>query len=414
MKTFRKKTLLKAPKEIIEECLNNPHKEKRLYTPNLWVTAKKGSLIARWGPFSKAFPWVLQEGIKKAKEGHLFYSHASYKPPLLYKKAFSHQIRELIRYRHKVIKADTEQLALYPQKQRLSVLLTGSSGTLGQTLYPFLCLAGCQVHNLVRNVEQSGPDHMPWDPEKGMILQQKLEGYDAVIHLSGHPLSTNLAKVLERKKIWNSHVESTKFLVDTLQRLSHPPELFVASSTAYYGSCKEGKTLNEDSPSGSDFLAQLFAATEKAANAYTKGRVVHLRFAPILSPFGGTVQHFIQLAKKGLLPSFGSGKQMVDWVCADDAAYAIWHLLQNRNIFGPVNICSPNALSNKEWTKQLLSHFSRTPKLPLPEFLTRFFYGAWGQQVLLANRAVIPTVLQENDFSWRYPLIGSALNLHCK
>ncbi len=70
------------------------------------------------------------------------------------------------------------------------VLVSGASGMLGQALQHSLSVPKPvnhfkpEIHTLVRHAPRSG-NEIYWDPYEGDIEVEKLEGFDAVVHLAG-------------------------------------------------------------------------------------------------------------------------------------------------------------------------------------------------------------------------------------
>jgi hypothetical protein len=66
----------------------------------------------------------------------------------------------------------------------MNILLTGSSGLIGQALIPVLATGGHGVTCLVRFKPQGGESLVYWNPAAGVIDASKPEGFDAAVHLS--------------------------------------------------------------------------------------------------------------------------------------------------------------------------------------------------------------------------------------
>lgn len=99
-----------------------------------------------------------------------------------------------------------------------------------------------------------------------------------------------------KREIKRSRAETTRKLAEAINALpaGSRPALVSSSAVGFYGT-SEGDTYNEDSPSGSDFLAQVCQDWEREANA-ADTRVAIIRTGIVMSKQGGA------LAK--LLPVF--------------------------------------------------------------------------------------------------------------
>ncbi len=112
---------------------------------------------------------------------------------------------------------------------------------------------------------------------------------------------------------------------DALLKLKQPPKTFVcASAIGIYGD-RGDEILDEKSPPGEAFLAEVCRDWEKETEPLRpRGiRVVNLRFGMVLSPAGGALAKMLLPFKLGLGGVIGSGRQYWSWIEIDDAVGAI-------------------------------------------------------------------------------------------
>jgi uncharacterized protein (TIGR01777 family) len=129
----------------------------------------------------------------------------------------------------------------------------------------------------------------------------------------------------------------------------------------------------------------------------------------ILHPAGGALKKMIPVFKLALAGPLGDGTQYWSWITLEDTIDAVEHILQNPSITGPVNIVSPNPVTNKEFTK-ILAHILKRPAfLPAPEFLLKFTLGQFVRQTLLASTRANPEKLLQTDFIFKHPNLEPAL-----
>ncbi len=146
--------------------------------------------------------------------------------------------------------------------RRMRIAIAGSSGVVGSALSVALSNRGDEVIGLMR--PQSTDAGVSWDPEVGTIDLETLEGLDAVVNLSGRSIGDRRWTQAERQRLWSSRVDSTRFLATALTSLGRPPAVFIsASAVGYYGDGGDS-LLDETSPAGSGFLADLCVAWEAA------------------------------------------------------------------------------------------------------------------------------------------------------
>jgi hypothetical protein len=284
----------------------------------------------------------------------------------------------------------------------MQVVVTGSSGPIGNALCFHLASSGHHVVRVVRRPVRPGEVAIAWDPEAGTIDARGLEGADAVVHLAGAGVGDGRWTAARKRVLVQSRTRSTALLVGALAGLDHRPRVLVsASAIGFYGD-RSDEILTEESPPGDDFLASLCVRWEaEAAPAAEAGvRVVCARTGLVLSKEGGALPKLLPLFKLGLGGRFGSGSQWWSWITLDDEIRAIVWLLEN-DIRGPVNLTAPNPVTNREFTRILGAVLSRPARLPVPRFGPRLLLGSELADALLFTSArVRPAVLESCGFAF--------------
>ncbi len=300
------------------------------------------------------------------------------------------------------------------------LLITGANGMIGHALRAAAAVRGVEAVPVQRPLRgngagqaPAGPETILWEPQATHPFAdlERLEGFDAVVHLSGANLAAKRWTPEYKKAILDSRTQPTGALALTLARLKSPPRVLLsASATGYYGS-REDEVLTEDSAKGSGFLSDVCAAWENAtAPAVSAGlRVSHLRFGVVLTPFGGALKQMLPLFRMGVGGPLGSGKQWTSWITLEDLLQAVFHVLENDSLGGPINIVAPNPVRNLEFTKVLGAALHRPAVLPAPAFALRLAFGQMADEALLTSCRVLPGRLQASGFQWKAPEIGGAL-----
>ena len=90
-----------------------------------------------------------------------------------------------------------------------------------------------------------------------------------------------------------------------------------------------------------------------------------------------------------------------------DQIRAIAFLLENK-VSGPVNLTSPNPVTNSEFTAGLARAMHRPALFPAPAFALRIALGGFASEVL-GSKKVLPQKLIDAGFTWDYPHVTSAL-----
>ncbi len=289
----------------------------------------------------------------------------------------------------------------------MRVLIAGASGLIGRALTDELRTHGHEVVRLVRRAP-SGADERRWDPPAGRIDDDALAGAEAVVNLCGAPVAGGRWSHARRQLLVNSRVEPTEVLAAAVAEQGIPL-LVNASAAGFYGD-KGDKVVEDTAPRGQGFLADLCdgweAATRRAADA--GARVVRLRTGHVLASRGGLVGMLKPLFWLALGSRLGRGRQYMPWIHVVDQVAAIRHLIEHDTVSGGVNLCSPNPVTNAEFT----ATFGRVMHRPAPWFapapLLKLAVGDTDGEILYSQR-MVPTVLAENGFSHRHPTLEESL-----
>jgi uncharacterized protein (TIGR01777 family) len=291
------------------------------------------------------------------------------------------------------------------------IAVTGSSGLIGTALVSALEADGQLVKRLVRRPVREGENEVAWDPQAGTIDAAALEGVNAVIHLAGENLAAHRWTKSFKQEILDSRIRGTRLLSESLARLNARPGVLVsASAVGYYGD-RGDELLDESSPPGQGFLAdvcqQWEAATQPARDAGI--RVVNARFGMVLSGRGGALPQMLTPFKLGVGGVVGSGRQYVSWIAIDDLVSAVRLVLRNESLIGPVNFVAPQPVTNREFTTTLGRVLGRPTVMAMPAFGARLAFGEMADEVLLSSARVEPQKLVAAGFKFQHPELEPAL-----
>ncbi|QDU47075.1 Epimerase family protein [Symmachiella dynata] len=293
----------------------------------------------------------------------------------------------------------------------MKVLVSGASGLVGGAVVQAFLDAGHDVSRLVRRrISVSENDHF-WDPAAGKLDPVALQGVDVMIHLGGDNIADGRWTPEKKERIRDSRLESTRLLAETAAKLEHPPKTFLcASAIGFYGD-RGNETLDEGSTPGTGYLPEVCQDWEAACQpARDKGiRVVNLRFGMILSPDGGPLAKMLTPFKMGVGGKVGTGEQYYSWVSLHDVVRAMEFIIDVPSLEGPVNIVTPNPVTNLKFTKTLGAVLSRPTVLPMPAFAARLAFGEMADGLLLASARVIPDKLRDAAFTFEHDQLGNCL-----
>ena len=290
------------------------------------------------------------------------------------------------------------------------VIISGSSGLIGSSLAPFLTAGGHGVRRLVRKAVSSD-DEVEWDPRKGILDPTQLEGTDAVIHLAGENIAAGRWTPAKKAAAWESRVDATRLLCETLAKLDRPPPVIVsASAVGFYGDRGDAR-LTETDRAGTGFLAELCQAWESATAAAEKARirVVHLRIGLVLTPRGGPLAALLPLARLGLCGPVGTGRQGMSWISIDDLLGVIHQAITDERLCGPVNAVAPHPVSQREFVQTLGRVLRRPAMLPLPAPVVRTVLGEMGERLLLDGAYILPEKLLGSSYPFETPELEPTL-----
>jgi len=292
----------------------------------------------------------------------------------------------------------------------MKIVMSAASGFIGTALVPALRADGHEVVRLVRRETRAG-DEVRWDPARHELDPAQLSGADAVIHLSGANIGDRRWTASFKRTLVDSRVDSTETIAAAIAAADAPPPVLIsASGINYYGDCGD-RLVDESTPAGSGFFAELCRkwedATEAAQQAGT--RVVRLRSAPVYGPGGGLLKPLRLLFKLGAGGRLGSGQQYMPWISLRDQLDVIKFLLTSAGISGPVNLVGPEPATNADFTKALAAEVHRPAVLPVPGFALRAVAGELADEGILASVRAVPAVLLEHGYTFHDPDIRSAL-----
>jgi hypothetical protein len=292
----------------------------------------------------------------------------------------------------------------------MRIVISGASGLIGSALVPWLETAGHTVVRLVRNSPSGAPGEAVWDPATGSLDPAIIEGVDAVINLNGRSIGGSRWSSAVREALRSSRIDSTRTLAGAIRSSDNPPGVLVnASAVGYYGDRGE-EILDESSPIGEGFLAELSGDWEEAAVTARseRTRVALLRLGVVVAR-GGALDKMLTPFKFGLGGPIGSGRQFWPWIGIEDVCGIMEFLLVHKEIDGPVNAVAPQELRCSEFARTLGRVLHRPAVMPLPAFAARLALGEMADSLLLASQRVRPHTLEEVGYQFRNPTLDDAI-----
>lgn len=291
----------------------------------------------------------------------------------------------------------------------MKIVVSGASGALGSALVPELRSSGHEVLRLVRREARSS-DEVSWDPATGSIDADALAGIDAAINVSGANIGRRWTTA-RRREIRESRIATTGLLARTLARLvPRPHTLMQAGAVGIYGD-RGDEILTEESDLGAGFLADLGKDWEAAADPAREAgvRVATFRQGIVLSKApGGALARMLPFFKLGVGGRVGSGRQWLSWISLEDLVRAYQNVLAT-DLSGPINLCSPNPVTNAQFTKALGRVLRRPTLFPVPGVVIKTIWGEMGDVALLEGQRTLPARLADTGFEFAYADLDAAL-----
>lgn len=295
--------------------------------------------------------------------------------------------------------------------ERGKIAVTGASGLVGKALVTALRDRGYEPLRLVRRVP-GADDEVQWDPAGGTIDVRGLAGVSGAIHLAGENVASGRWTEARKAQIRDSRVRGTELLAGALAELSPKPRVLVSASAIGYYGARGDEPVDERGAPGEGFLASVCREWEAATAAAEQAgvRVVHARIGVVLAAEGGALAKMKLPFSLGLGGRIGDGRQYMSWITLTDVVSALIFALEHDEIEGPVNLVSPNPVTNAELTAALGRALRRPTVLPVPKFALRLGAGAeMANEMLIGGSRVIPAVLQSRGFEWADPEVEPAL-----
>ncbi|MFA6060202.1 MAG: TIGR01777 family oxidoreductase [Taibaiella sp.] len=302
-----------------------------------------------------------------------------------------------------------------------TVLITGSTGTIGKRLNELLIQKGYDVIILTRHISKaqtngSKTGYARWEIDKGEIDNEAVKKSDYIINLAGAGVADKRWTDDRKREILESRTKTCALLVKALKEIpNHVKAVISASASGYYGadnllSLNDGFT--EDDRPSKDFLGDVCRQWEESIEPVIElgKRLVILRTGIVLSKKGGVYTEFEKPLNFGVATILGNGKQIVSWIHEDDICNMYIHAIETESMSGPYNAVAPHPISNKELVLAIAKarHRFYIP-VHVPTFALRLRLGEMSIEVLKSAN-LSPAKIQNEGYTFLYPEIKDAVN----
>ena len=295
-----------------------------------------------------------------------------------------------------------------------TILLTGGTGTIGRRLTQLLTQQGYQIALLSReNKPIEGVTVYQWDIKKGHLDPKAIQTADHIIHLAGAGIADERWSDTRKDEILTSRTQSTELLAKALASNRHQVKSFIgASAIGFYGGDTGDRPMIETNQGGSDFLAQVTRAWERAEDqiAALGIRTVKLRTGVVLTMAGGALPKLAQPVRLGAGAPIGSGQQYISWIHLDDLCRMYMQALTDESWQGVYNAVAPEPVTNETLTRAIAAVLHRPMLLPnIPNFVIKLLYGELAITVTGGNYVLNKRIAEETTFTYQYANLTNAL-----
>ena len=300
-----------------------------------------------------------------------------------------------------------------------TILITGGTGMVGQSLTNVLLAKGYQVIVLTRQKKQSSRAHFSfaqWDLNKSWIDPAAIAAADYIIHLAGEGVADKRWTAARKKAILDSRVNSSALLVKALKENPNKVKAIVAASAiGWYGPDNEKSKQSgfvETDVVDSSFLGDTCRQWEESMHPVKALgiRLVTIRIGIVFNKMGGALAEFMKPAKLGAAAILGDGQQMVSWIHQQDLNRLMLFALEQEQVEGVYNAVAPDPVNNAILTKAIASRFY-TWAIPfnVPSFILKVMLGEMSVEVLKSAKVSASKIIAAG-FKFDYASMDEALD----
>ncbi|HSK44794.1 MAG TPA: TIGR01777 family oxidoreductase [Candidatus Binatia bacterium] len=302
------------------------------------------------------------------------------------------------------------------ESRKLRIVIPGGNGQVGNVLARHFHAQGHSVTVLSRHPEPASWRVLPWNGCDLGTWTNAIDGADIVINLAGRNVNCRYTPA-NRREIMDSRILSTRVLGQAIAQATQPPTLWMNASTATIYRHALDRAMDEstgelgghepDAPSTWRFSIDVATKWEREffAPATPRTRKIALRSAMTMGPDrGGIFDTLLRLVRIGLGGKAASGKQSISWIHETDFLRAIDFLIDQQDLNGCINICSPCPLPNQEFMRVLRQAWGTSIGLPATRWMLDLgaVFLRTETELILKSRRVVPQRLIDAGFKFNF------------
>ncbi len=271
------------------------------------------------------------------------------------------------------------------KNQNRAIGITGASGFIGKNLCEYLQSQGFKIIPLNRN-----------------FSAEELKKCNIIINLAGASINKRWSKNY-KKEILDSRLNTTRKITSFIKNNKNISLLINASAVGIYSNESNNHNDEESHIYGNDFLSQVCKEWENEALSVQEiTNVTIIRLGLVLSEKGGALPKMTLPAKFGVATVFGTGDQIISWIMLEDLLRAIEFIIEN-SIYGVVNMCSPNPITNRSLTKEIATKKRSIVTTRIPDLVFKLIMGE-SSTVITKGQYVTSKRLNKSGFVFNHPI----------
>lgn len=297
------------------------------------------------------------------------------------------------------------------------VLVLGATGCIGRAVVSGLENSGYSIIIGSRDPERAKSvfpeikSFIEFDHNKKTDLSSILEEVHGVVNLTGAQIFQKWTSEY-KKEIVSSRVESTRLIVEAMERCGKRPSVLVnGSASGFYGYDRvTDEPMTEESKPGNDFWGDMVSKWEaEAMKAESLGvRVVTIRTSVVLTSECGALPQLVGVFKKGIGGPIRPGTQWFPWIHVYDEVSLIVNAVKNPAYTGPFNASAPDVPRMKDFASSLGKVMGKGSRFPIPVFIIRLLMGE-SASILGKGTRIVPEKAVKMGFEFKYPELDPAL-----
>lgn len=231
-----------------------------------------------------------------------------------------------------------------------------------------------------------------------------------IVNLAGENIASGRWNAKKKQRILQSRLEAGDGIIRSIRLAEGVPAAVIqASAVGYYGPSGD-QPADEETPSGSGFLADVCRQWEGSSAALDEMGIRRcvIRTGMVLGN-GGALERMLPLFRLFMGGPPGTGLQGVSWIHLADQVAAIRFLMENESARGAFNMTAPNPVAFRTFARILGETLHRPSRLKTPAFFLRMLFGQMADEVLLSGQFVLPRRLLEAGYRFKFPELEGAL-----